>query len=94
MPAWSAVRRYDLERGRFDTRSFGPGSGAGEPLFIPRSGASAEDDGWVIVLVYDATRNASDFYVLDARNIAGEPVATVRLPHRVPYGFHGNWVPA
>ena len=94
MPAWSAIRRYDLERGTSETRSFGPGSGAGEPLFIPRSAASAEDDGWVIVLVYDATRNASDFYVLDARNIAGEPVATVRLPHRVPYGFHGNWVPA
>jgi carotenoid cleavage dioxygenase len=94
MPSWSAIRRYDLERGTFDTRSFGPGSGAGEPLFVPRSDASAEDDGWVIVLVYDAARNGSDFYVLDARNLDGEPVATVRLPHRIPYGFHGNWVTA
>jgi carotenoid cleavage dioxygenase len=76
------------------THAFGQGSGAGEPLFVPRSATSAEDDGWVIVLVYDAVRNASDFHVLDAKDIAGEPVATVRLPHRVPYGFHGNWVPA
>ncbi|HXJ34157.1 MAG TPA: carotenoid oxygenase family protein [Candidatus Eisenbacteria bacterium] len=93
MPAWSAVRRYDLERGTTETRDFGPGSGAGEPLFVPRTATSAEDDGWVIVLVYDQSRDTSDFYVLDARNIAGKPIAKVKLPHRVPYGFHGNWVP-
>jgi carotenoid cleavage dioxygenase-like enzyme len=94
LPAWSAVRRYDLERGRFDTHDFGPGSGAGEPLFVPRPGGTAEDDGYVIVLVYDAIQNASDFWVLDARDVAGQPIAKVKLPHRVPYGFHGNWVPA
>ena len=94
MPAWSALRRYDLERGTADTRSFGPGHGAGEPLFVPRSATSAEDDGWVIALVYDAARDASDFHVLDARDIAGDPVAVVKVPHRIPYGFHGNWVPA
>jgi carotenoid cleavage dioxygenase len=94
MPAWPAVRKYDLERGTFTTRRFGTGAGCGEPLFVPRSVASAEDDGYVLVLVYDAARNASDFWVLDARDVAGEPIAKVALPHRVPYGFHGNWVPA
>jgi carotenoid cleavage dioxygenase len=93
-PVWSAVRRYDLERGRTQTRTFGPGNGCGEPLFVPRSATSAEDDGWVLVLVYDGERNASDFWVLNAADVAGEPVARVSLPHRVPYGFHGNWVPA
>jgi len=94
MPEYDAVRAWDLERGTTQTRRFGPGNGVGEPLFVPRHGASAEDDGYVVVLVYDAARNASDFHVLDARDIAGEPIATVRLPHRVPYGFHGNWIPA
>jgi carotenoid cleavage dioxygenase-like enzyme len=93
-PVWTAIRKYDLERGAMETRRFGAGNGAGEPLFVPRADAAAEDDGWVIVLVYDQARNASDFFVLDARNIAGDPVATVHLPHRVPYGFHGNWVAA
>jgi carotenoid cleavage dioxygenase len=66
----------------------------GYPLFVPRTAAAGEDDGWVLVLAYDRERNASDFHVLAARDLTGEPVATVHLPHRVPYGFHGNWVPA
>ena len=61
---------------------------------VPRGEGAAEDDGWVLVLAYDHARNTSDFHVLDARNLRGEPVAVVHLPHRVPYGFHGNWVAA
>jgi len=93
-PVWTAVRRYDLERGTTQTRAFGAGNGVGEPLFVPRTEASAEDDGYVLVLAYDEARNASEFLILDAQNIAREVIAKVVLPHRVPYGFHGNWVAA
>lgn len=91
---FGAIRRYDLDRGQIVERVFAPGSGAGEPIFVPRRAGAAEDEGYVMTLVYDATRGASDFFILDARDIAGAPVAVVRLPHRVPYGFHGNWVPS
>src|SRR5262249_5691264 len=91
---WSSIKRYDLERGTGVQRDFGPGCGAGEPLFVPRHDGAEEDDGYVLVLVYDAARDGSDFFILNARDIAGEPVAQIRLPHRVPYGFHGNWVPS
>ena len=94
LPVFTAIRKYDLERSTIETRELGPGNGAGEPLFVPRHEGADEDDGYVIALVYDQARNASDFLVLDARNLRGEPIATIRLPHRVPYGFHGNWVPA
>ncbi len=94
LPLFTAVHKYDLHRGAAEARDFGAGNGVGEPLFVPRTTNAAEDDGYVLVLVYAHERNASDFYVLDARNIGGDPVAVVRLPHRVPYGFHGNWVPA
>jgi carotenoid cleavage dioxygenase len=94
MPEYDGIRAWDLDRNSTQTRSFGPGAGAGEPLFVPRHAAADENDGYVLVLVYDPARNASDFHVLDARNLAGEPIATVRLPHRIPYGFHGNWVPS
>ena len=42
--------------------------------------------------VYDAARDASDFVILDASDLAHPPVATIALPQRVPAGFHGNWV--
>jgi carotenoid cleavage dioxygenase len=64
-----------------------------EPVFVPRSGATAEDDGWVLAYVYDATEDRSDVVVLDAQDFAGEPVATIHLPARVPFGFHGSWLP-
>ena len=35
----------------------------------------------------------SDLLILDAQDVAGSPLATVQLPHRVPGGFHGNWRP-
>ena len=53
----------------------------------------------ITVTLHDTTRlNAcvaaaatqSDIAVLQVN--AGGPVATVRLPYRVPFGFHGNWL--
>jgi carotenoid cleavage dioxygenase len=88
----TAIHKYDLERGTCAVRAFGAHNGVGEPLFVPRTAQAAEDDGYVLVLAYDAARNASDFLILDAGDIGGEPVARIHIPHRIPYGFHGNWV--
>lgn len=91
-PEFSSVVKIDLERGgRTEVRAHGEGNGCGEPVFVPRHAAAAEDDGWVLYLAYDRGRNASELLVVDARDFEGEPAARVRLPHRVPYGFHGNW---
>jgi carotenoid cleavage dioxygenase-like enzyme len=94
MPVWTAIQKYDLARGTTEVRTFGAHNGAGEPLFVPRHDGADEDDGYVLALVYDHVRNGSDFLILDARHITGEPIAALRIPHRVPYGFHGNWVAA
>ena len=32
--------------------------------------------------------------ILDAENLDRERLAIVKLPHRVPEGFYGNWRPA
>jgi 8'-apo-carotenoid 13,14-cleaving dioxygenase len=44
--------------------------------------------------VYDVVRDTSDVVVLRADEPHAPPVATVHLGHRVPFGFHGNWIPA
>jgi len=43
--------------------------------------------------VVDSEHETTDLVIVDARDFEGEPVAAVHLPHRVPPGFHGNWVP-
>jgi carotenoid cleavage dioxygenase-like enzyme len=92
-PEFTSIAKIDLERGsRVEVRAHGAGNGCGEPVFVPRRPDAAEDDGWVLYLAYDRERNASELVVVDAREFGGEPVARVRMPHRVPYGFHGNWV--
>jgi carotenoid cleavage dioxygenase-like enzyme len=88
----TAIVKYDLVHGSASTHEFGPGRHPGEAVFVPTEGATAEDDGVLLCFVYDAARDGSDFVVLDARAPADRPLATVRLPQRVPFGFHGNWV--
>ncbi|PLZ83806.1 hypothetical protein CBP16_02720, partial [Fischerella thermalis WC217] len=52
-----------------------------------------EDDGWVLALVYDASRDRSDVVILDGRNFNQEPIARLHLKHHIPYGLHGNFTP-
>lgn len=89
--------RYDLTTGDGVEHAFGsaktPG-GPGEAVFVPStSGPPDESNGWYLGYVYDAERDGSDLVIIDASDFAAAPVARVRLPQRVPYGFHGNWIP-
>jgi carotenoid cleavage dioxygenase len=61
-------------------------------VFVPRSEDAAEGDGWLLATVFRAAENRSDVAVFDTAGLEDGPVATIRLPHRVPAGFHGNWV--
>jgi carotenoid cleavage dioxygenase len=84
--------KYDLTTGRSEVHDFGAGRVPGEGVFVPAAPDAGEDEGWVMAYVYDRGRDRSDFVILDAADFAGKPVATVRLPQRVPYGFHGSWI--
>ncbi len=87
----SALLKHDMVAGTTEARPLS--GGAGEAVFVPARDGAAEDDGYVLSLVYDAGRDASDLLVLNAADFTGEPAAVVHLPVRVPYGFHGNWAP-
>jgi len=65
----------------------------GEAVFAPAVGQSDELAGWYLTYVYDPVTDGSDLVVIDASDFEGDPVARIRLPRRVPHGFHGNWIP-
>jgi carotenoid cleavage dioxygenase-like enzyme len=91
---FQALLKRDYQTGKLETHSLGNNFMPGEPVFVPRSKSSGEDDGWILAVWYDAERNRSEMVVLDAHDFARRPIARVKLQHRVPWGFHGNWVPA
>ncbi|MDG2028872.1 MAG: carotenoid oxygenase family protein [Acidimicrobiales bacterium] len=84
--------KRDLETNDVELHDFGPGRSSQEMVFVPRSPDAAEDDGWCLSYVHDANTDTADVVILNAQDFSGEPQATVHLPQRVPYGFHGNWV--
>lgn len=93
-PPFFGVIAHDLETGERKVHDFGEGCIPGEFVFVPASDDAAENEGWLVGYVLDVNRNHTDFVVLDAGDVAAEPVATVPLPQLVPLGFHGNWIPA
>jgi carotenoid cleavage dioxygenase-like enzyme len=84
----------DYQKNSAATFSLGPNMAPGEPVFVPRPHKSGEQDGWVLSVWYDGNNNRSELVIQDAADFSGKPVARVKLSHRVPFGFHGNWVPA
>ncbi len=61
----------------------------GEPLFVPSPSPSAEDDGVLLSLGLDASAERSVLLCLDAGTLI--ELARAELPHRLPYGFHGQF---
>jgi all-trans-8'-apo-beta-carotenal 15,15'-oxygenase len=87
-----AIKKLDLTTGEGRVWSAAPRGFVSEPVMVPRPGATAEDDGWVLCLVWNGARCASDLVILDAASLA--EVAVLELPVAVPHGLHGSWAPA
>ncbi|KAG0026512.1 hypothetical protein BGZ82_009439 [Podila clonocystis] len=98
----------EVEKTARQVHKFGPHMYGGEALFVPNIPRAdgqplAEDDGHLLVYVYDERQlddgvakkdQWTELWVFDAKKIGQdiEPVAKVRIPRRIPYGFHGLWV--
>ncbi len=89
---FDGLLRYDRVTGTRQEHMFGPGRFGSEAPFAPRDGAQGEDDGYLVSFVTDERDGRSEVEILDAADIAAGPVARVRLPQRVPVGFHATWV--
>ncbi len=84
--------KHDLDAGTREEHRFGAGRIAGEFVFVPRG--EGEDEGWLVGLVIEADGERTALEIIDAQAFEAPPVATIRLPHRVPPGIHGAWLPS
>ncbi|KAF5837122.1 carotenoid cleavage dioxygenase [Dunaliella salina] len=97
------VAKFDLSR---DVHSdaccaeihFPAGHCGGEAVMVPRNAndpsaqLDGEDDGFLVCYVHHETQNTSYMMVYDAKTMSNTPVAKVKMPQRVPYGFHGTFL--
>jgi carotenoid cleavage dioxygenase len=96
-PGWfmfSGLCKRDLQTGREQAISFGPGVFGSETPFAPRIGSTAEDDGYLVTFVTDVNRNLSECWIYHAQDLAAGPLAKARLPARIPSGTHAYWASA
>jgi carotenoid cleavage dioxygenase len=91
--AMGGLFKHDLRDGKRELHHEGPARRFLEPVFVPRTPDAAEDDGYVLAYAYDASTDRSDVVILHAQDFAGGPLATIHLPSRVPFGFHGSFLP-
>ncbi len=86
-----AILKLDLQTGTRQLYSFAPKGYVSEPIFVPKPDAAAEDAGWLMILVYNATRHRSYLAILDGEDVEKGPLACLHLKHHIPYGLHGSW---
>jgi all-trans-8'-apo-beta-carotenal 15,15'-oxygenase len=95
------VVKVDVQTGAETLWSAAPIGYANEPVFIPRAQPNGsgcytevvgdEDDGWLVVMIYDGPAERSAIVILDAQSMT--QVARLNLKHHVPYGLHGTFTP-
>ncbi len=83
---------YDTATGELAVWSAGD-LAVGEQTFVPRAGDPDPFHGWWVTYATDRTDLTSRLLVLAAADPTAGPIATVRLPQRVPLGLHGAWLP-
>ncbi|CAB4277141.1 unnamed protein product [Prunus armeniaca] len=90
-PKVSGFAKVDLSTGEVKKHIYGDEKYGGEPLFLPRDPNSAnEDDGYILAFVHNEKEWKSELQIVNAMDLKVE--ATIQLPSRVPYGFHGTFI--
>lgn len=92
-PPFNCLVHLDDETGERTRYYPGPDSAPEEPVFVPKVGDSGEGEGYLISVISRRLLNRNDIVVLDALDLAAGPLATIKVPFRLRYAFHGTWVP-
>lgn len=88
---YAKLAQFDMKNQKTTLRDFGSKRYVGEVAFAPKYDTLDPEDGYLIVAVFDANTNKTDVLILNSLDFLGAPIATVKLPTRIPNGFHGSW---
>ncbi len=94
-PGWflfNGYVRHDTLTGEEQVYTLPDGVYASESPMVPRKGASAEDDGYLVTFLIDENTATSSLAILDASDITKGPIARAALPHKISSGVHATWV--
>ena len=69
--------------------SVAPRGFVSEPIMVPKKDSKTEDEGYLLVLIWNGARRGSDLFILDSKNL--EELSTYELPINIPHGLHGSW---
>jgi len=89
----NGVVKHDRQTGGINIWDCGFATQPDEALFINDPNDPGEDAGWLMSMVYNRADNCSEVVILDATKVSAGPIARVKMPRRVPFGFHGLWMP-
>jgi all-trans-8'-apo-beta-carotenal 15,15'-oxygenase len=79
--------KLDARTGTVTALDTGEGTYPTEAMFVPRAPDAAEDDGWLLALVYDPNVSESCLAVLRGDEVVGR----AWLGQSIPPVFHGTW---
>ena len=82
------VQKYNLIEEKFLERFCYGNDFGGEPLFVAKDHAQAEDDGYILELLMNEQK--ASLIVLDASDLS--LCAKIELPQRIPFGVHSLWI--
>jgi all-trans-8'-apo-beta-carotenal 15,15'-oxygenase len=85
--------KRDMHTGKEQFWSAAPRGFGGEPLFVARPNGTQEDDGWILLWLYNAASGRTELAIFNAQDITTGPIAKLNLKHHVPYGLHGSFTP-
>jgi all-trans-8'-apo-beta-carotenal 15,15'-oxygenase len=83
------IAKLDTKSGEVKTWMPAESEFCGEPMFAPSTneGASGEDDGYIITIMYNGSAQESEMVVLSAKDLSLE--TRIPLGIALPHGLHG-----
>ena len=90
-PLPNGLAVQDWKTGRNHAFSFGDDQIMEEAVFVPKPGATAERDAWLVAPSINLAEGVTELHVFDVAHVEDGPVAAWRADVALPAGFHGAW---